>query len=123
MLGLFSSRLQKLNEIFLIAPREDIIAASPTPDIALTNITDIINRSACACFPFRILESNKSTSADGKPWINLNLKKMIHKRRRQQTQCRYHRLAYNRLRNKIQRYIKDRKNQYNQFVLSKLDSL
>jgi len=36
---------------------------------------------------------------------------------------RHHRLAYNRLRNKIQRYIKDRKNQYNQFVLSKLDSL
>jgi len=40
----------------------------------------------------------------------------------QQTQCRHHRLEYNRLRNKIQRYIKDRKNQYNQFVLSKLYS-
>ena len=39
------------------------------------------------------------------------------------TQSRHHRLAYNCLRNKIQRYIKDRKNQYNQFVLSKLDSL
>jgi len=53
---------------------------------------------------------------------------MIHKRRRlfakwRRTQCRHHRLAYNCLRNKIQRYIKDRKNQYNQFVLSKLDSL
>jgi len=53
---------------------------------------------------------------------------MIHKRRRlfvkwRQTQCRHHCLAYNRLRNKIQRYKKDHKNQYNQFVLSKLDSL
>jgi len=53
---------------------------------------------------------------------------MIHKRRRlfakwRRTQCRHHRFAYNRLRNKIQRYIKDRKNQYNQFVLSKLNSL
>jgi len=96
----------KLNEILLIVPREDIIAASPTPDIALTNITDIINQSACACIPFRIIESNKSTSVDAKPWINHNLKKMISKRRRlfakwRQTQCRHHRLAYNRLRNKI----------------------
>ena len=53
---------------------------------------------------------------------------MIHKRRRlfakwRRTQCRHHRLAYNRLRYKIHRYIKDRKNQYNKFVLSKLDSL
>jgi len=116
----------KLNAILLIAPWEDIIAASPTPDIALTNITDI-NQSACTCIPFRIIESNKSTSLDAKPWINQNLKEMIRKRRRlfakwRQTQCRHHRLAYNRLRNKIQRYIKDRYNQYNQFVLSKLDS-
>ena len=62
------------------------------------------------------------------PWINLTLKKMIHKRRRlfakwRRTQCRHHRLAYNCLRHKIQSYLKDRKNQYNQFVLSKLDSL
>ena len=74
------------------------------------------------------LESKKSTPVDDKPWINLNLKKMIHKRHRlfakwRRTQCSHHRLAYNRLRNKIQRYMKDRKNQYNQFVLSKLDSL
>ena len=46
---------------------------------------------------------------------------MIHKRRRlfvkwRRTQCRHHRLACNCLRNKIQRYIKDHKNQYNQFV-------
>ena len=80
------------------------------------------------CIPFRKIESNKSTSANAKPWINQNLKKMIRIRRRlfaiwRQTQCRHHRLAYNRLRNKIQRHIKDRKNQYNQFVLSKLDSL
>ena len=119
---------KKLNEILITAPWEDIIAASPTPDVALTNITDIINQSASTCIPFRILESKKSTSVDAKPWINLTLKKMIHKRRRlfakwRRTQCRHHRLAYNCLRNKIQRYIKDRKNQYNQFVFSKLDSL
>jgi len=119
---------KKLNEILLIAPWEDIIAASPTPDVALNNITDIINQRASTCIPFRILESKKSTSVDAKAWINLNLKKMIHKRRRlfakwRRTQCRHHRLAYNRLRNKIQRYIKDRKNRYIQFVLSKLDSL
>ena len=119
---------KKLNEILLTAPWENIIAASPTPDAALTNTTDISNQSACTCIPFRILESKKSTSVDAKPWINLTLKKMIHKRRRlfakwRRTQCHHHRLAYNCLRNKIQRYIKDRKNQYNQFVLSKLDSL
>jgi len=125
---LFQETHKKLNVILLTAPWENIIAASPTPDAALTNITDILNQSACTCIPFRILESKKSTSVDDKPWINLNLKKMIHKRRRlfakwRRTQCRHHRLTYNRLRNKIQRYIKDRKNQYNQFVLSKLDSL
>ena len=38
---------KKLNEILLTAPWENIIAASPTPDVALTNITDIINQSAC----------------------------------------------------------------------------
>ena len=108
MLGLFSSRLQETNEILLTAPWEDIIAASPTPDVALTNITDIINQSASTCIPFRILESKKSTSVDAKPWINLNLtlKKMIHKRRRlfakwRRTQSRHHRLAYNCLRNKF----------------------
>jgi len=119
---------KKLNEILLSAPWENIITASPTPDVALTNVTDIIKQSACTRIPFRILESKKSTSVDAKPWINLTLKKMIHKRRRLfakwwRTQCHHHRLAYNCLRNKIQRYIKDRKNQYNQFVLSKLDSL
>ena len=85
---------------FYLAPWEDIIAASTTQDIALTNITDIINQGACTCIPFRIIESNKSTSVDAKPWINQNLKKMIRKRRRlfakwRQTQCRHHRLAYN----------------------------
>jgi len=53
---------------------------------------------------------------------------MIRKRRRlfpkwRQTQCRHHRLAYARLPSKIQKYIKDRKNQYNKFFRSKLDSL
>jgi len=121
--------IKKLNEILLIAPWEDIIAVSPTPDIALTNITDIINQSACStCIPIRTIESNKSTSLNAKPWINQNLKKMIFKRRRlfakwRQTQCCRHRLAYNRLRKITQRYIKDLKNQCNQFVLSKLDSL
>jgi len=72
MLGLQYSRadFKKLNEILLLAPCEDIIAASPTPHIALTNITDIINQSACTCFPFRILESNKSTFVDAKPWMD-----------------------------------------------------
>jgi len=53
---------------------------------------------------------------------------MIRKRRRlfakwRQTQWLHHRLAYNSLRNKIQRYVKYRKNQYNQFVLSNLGPL
>ena len=78
----FRADLKKLNEILLIAPWEDITAASSTPDIAFTNITDIINQSACTCIPFRIIESNKPTSVDAKPWINQNLKKMIRKRRR-----------------------------------------
>jgi len=40
-----------------------------------------------------------------------------------QTECGHRYRAYNRLRNKIRRCIKDRKSWYNQFVLSKLDSL
>ena len=40
-----------------------------------------------------------------------------------QTECGHRYRAYNRLRNKIHRCIKDRKSWYNQFVLSKLDSL
>jgi len=39
---------KKLNEILLIAPWEDIIAASPTQNIALTNIIDIVHQSAFA---------------------------------------------------------------------------
>jgi len=119
---------KKLNGILLTAAWEYIIAASLTPDVALTNVTDIINQNACTCIPCRIIESKNSTSVDAKPWINLTLKKMIHKRRRLfakwwRTQCRHHRLAYNCLRNKIQRYIEDRKIQYNQCVFGKLDSL
>jgi len=49
---------KKLNEILLTTPWADIIAASPTPEVALTNITDIINQSACTCIPFRIEEVN-----------------------------------------------------------------
>ena len=79
MLGLQYSRadFKKLNEILLIAPWEVIIAAPPTPDIALTNITDIINQSAATCFPFRILESNKSTSVDAKPWIHRHTRREV----------------------------------------------
>ena len=80
MLGYSRADFKKLNEMLLIAPWEDITAASPTPHIALSNITDIINHRVCTCIPFRITESNKSTSVDAKPWINQNLKKMIRKR-------------------------------------------
>jgi len=54
MLGYSRADFKKLNEILLIAPWEDIIAASSTPDIALTNITDIINQSVCTSITFRI---------------------------------------------------------------------
>ena len=100
-----------------MAPWEDISTASPTPDIVLTNITDIINPSACTSIPFNIIEKTRSTTLDAKPWINQNLRKLICKRGRlfakwRLTQCRHHRLAYSRHRSKIQRSIKDCKNQY-----------
>jgi len=62
-------------EILLIVRWEDVTTASPTPDIALTDIIDITNQSACTCIPFRIIESKKAASLDAKLWSNQNLKK------------------------------------------------
>ena len=105
-----------LNDALLCVPWEDIVANSPNVDLALANITDIINQCARQYIPTKNVISHNAPTQLSKPSLSLNLKRVIRKKQRLFTKWRkkinpVYKYSNNKLRNKIELTIKERKQQ------------
>ena len=114
-----------LNSALFSIPWDFIVANSSNIDIALDNITDVINQCAELHIPTKTVRHFRKHD---KPWMTNDLKRLIRQRskvfsRWRKTDDVRCKIKYNKLRNLIQRKIRVAKSHNRDSILQKLNSI